>query len=82
MTKYANIEPKSLSVRKVSSMKEFVSFIKPEVNNKEVLRVPSQYHPSPIITDTANIQALMSTPIKVTLTLAEILKIKPKYGIT
>ena len=28
--------------------------------------------------DTANIQTLMSTPIKVTLTLAEVLKVKPK----
>ena len=59
-------------------MKELPSFVKPERSDKEVLRVPSQYHPSPIIMDTANIQALMSTPIKVTLTLAKILKVKPK----
>ena len=43
-----------------------------------MLRLPSQYHPSLIAMDMANIQTLMSMPIKVALTLAEVLKVKPK----
>ena len=78
VTRYANTQSSSLDGSKASSTKELPSFIKPKRSNKEVLKLPSQYHPSPIVMDTANIQTLMSTPIKVTLTLAEILKVKLK----
>ena len=57
-------------------MKGLPSFINLEGSDKEVLRLPSQYHLSPNVMDTVNIQTLMSTPIKVTLTLVEILKVK------
>ena len=76
VTRYAKIEPNSLRVSKSSSMKEFPFIVGLERKGTGVLRIPSQYHPSPLVIDTANIQALMSTPIKVTLNLAEILRIK------
>ena len=41
-----------------------------------MLRVLSQYHTNPTIINIANLQMLISTPIKVSLTLAEILKVK------
>ena len=77
VTRYTDTELNSSSISKASSMKELPSFIKPKVNDKEELRVPSQYHPSPMVMDIANLQTLMSTPIKVTLTLANLLKVKP-----
>ena len=63
---------------KASSLKELPSFIKTERSDKEMLRIPPQYHPSSIIMDIANMQASMSTPVKVTLTLVEVLKVKPR----
>ena len=79
VTKYADTEPNSLSINRALSMKDLPSVIKPEVNDKEILRIPSQYHSSLIVMGTADIQALMSTSIKVTLTFAELSKkVKPK----
>ena len=43
-----------------------------------MLKLPSQYHLSPIVMDVANIQMFMSMQIKVTLTLAKVLNFKPK----
>ncbi|MCO5595831.1 hypothetical protein L7F22_049882 [Adiantum nelumboides] len=63
---------------KASGLKELPSFVDENGSDKEVLRVPSQYQPSPMVLDTANLQALLSTPAKVTLTMAEILKVKPE----
>ena len=67
----------SHSTSKASSLKELPYFIDEKKSDKEVLRLPSQYRPSPVVMDTANIQAFMSKPVKVTLTLAEVLKVKP-----
>ena len=79
VTRYAKIQSNSSNRIKASNMKkELPSFINLEGGDKEVLKLPSQYHPSPIAMDTANIQTLMSTPIKGTLTFAEILKVKPE----
>ena len=78
VTRYADTQSSSLNESKASGMKELPSFINPEGSDKEVLRLPSQYHLSPIVMDVANIQTFMSTPVKVTLTLAEVLKIKPE----
>ena len=55
VTKYAKTQSSSLTKSKASSMKELPSFIKLEGSDKEVLRLPSQYHPSPIVLDIANI---------------------------
>ena len=78
VTRYAKTQSNSSNKSKASSMKELPNFINPEGSDKEVLRLPSQYHPSPMIMDIANIQNLMSTPIKVALTLAKVLKVKPE----
>ena len=78
ITRYADTQSSSSNGSKASGMKELPSFINPEESDKEVLRLPSQYHPSPIVMDIANIQTFMSTPVMVTLTLAEALKVKPK----
>ena len=77
-TRYADTQSSSSNASKASGMKELPSFINPEGSDNEVLMLPSQYHPSPMVMDTANIQTFMSTPVMVTLTLAEILKVKPK----
>ena len=75
---YANTKPNSLSASKASIMKELPSFIKLDVNEKEVLTISSLSHPSPVFMDTANIQTLMSTPLKAMLTLENLSKVKPK----
>ena len=59
-------------------MKEMPSFINKKGSDKEVLRVPSQYHPSLVVMDIVNLQNLLSTLVKVTLTLADLLKVKPE----
>ena len=66
----------SHSTSKIASIKELPCFIYESGSGREVLRVPSQYQPSPIVMDTANLQMLMSTSLKVSLTLAKILKAK------
>ena len=76
--RYGNADLSSQNSSKDSNMKELPSFVDETRRNKEVLRVPSQYHLNSMVMDIANIQTLMSTPIKVTLTLAETLKVKPK----
>ena len=68
----------SHSTSKASGLKELPSFMNENASDKEVLKVPSQYQPSPTVMDTANLQILMSTPIKVSMTLAKILKAKQK----
>ena len=68
----------SHSTSKASSVKELASFIDENGSGKEILRLPSQYHPNPLVTDATNLQMLMSTPVKVSLTLAKILKAKPE----
>ena len=78
VTRYEDTQSSSSNESKASGMKELPSFINPKGSDKEVLRLPSQYHPSPKVMDTTNIQTFMSTPVMVTLTLAEILKVKPK----
>ena len=78
ITRYADTQSSSLNESKTSGLKELPSFINLEGSDKEVLKLPSQYHPSPLVMDMANIQNFMSTPVMVTLTLAEVLKVKPK----
>ena len=43
-----------------------------------VRKVSTQYKPSPIVLDTTNLQALISTLVRVSLPLAYVLKVKPK----
>ena len=59
-------------------MKELPSFLDENKSGKEVLRVPSEYHPSPAVMDTANFHILMSALVKVSMTLAKILRAKPQ----
>ena len=68
----------SHSTSRALGLKELPSFIDENKSDKEMLRVPSQYHPSPTVMDTTNLQILMSTPVKVSMTLAKILKTKPE----
>ena len=78
VTLYKNEEPNSPTIRKASTMKELSYFIDNNGSDKEVLMEPSQYHPSLMVMHTENMQSLLSTPLKVTLTLAKFLKVKPK----
>ena len=55
VTRYVETQSNSSRKSKVSSLKELPNFINPERSDKEVLKLPSQYHPSPIVMDTANI---------------------------
>ena len=76
VTRYVKTQSNSSNKSKASSMKDLPSFINLEGSDKEVLRLPSQYHLSLGFMDTANIQSLMPTLIKVTLTMEEVLKVK------
>ena len=79
-SRYGVAGPSSSKSSKASTMKELPSFLGDVDSAKDVRRVPSQYHPTPTpnVLDTANLQALLSTPVKVTLPLvANVLKVKP-----
>ena len=65
-TRYKDKETNSPCISKVNSMKELPSFIEENGSDEELLRVPSQYQPSPIVMDTINLQRFKSTPLKVT----------------
>ena len=72
VTRYKDGEPSSPCTSKSASMKELPSYIEENGNNREFLRVPSQYHLSLMVRDIANLQRLMSTSIKVALSLASL----------
>ena len=59
VTRYGDTQSSFSNESKASSMKELPSFINLEGSDKEVLILPSQYHPSLIVMDTSNIQTLM-----------------------
>ena len=63
---------------KASTMKELPSFLGDGGSDKDIWRVHSQYRTSPVVLDTSNLQALLSTPVKVILPLAEVLRVKPE----
>ncbi len=66
-SRYGSHEPSSPRSSKASIMKELPSFLGDNESEKEVRRIPSQYKPKTMTLDTANLQALLSTPVKVTL---------------
>ena len=63
---------------KASTMKELPSFLGDGGSDEDIRRVPSQYRPSLVVLDTSNLQVLLSTPVKVMLPLAEVLRVKPE----
>ena len=72
-------KPSNTSTSKASSMKELPLFLGNDADSvNDVKKIPSQYKPSASVMDTATLHVLLSTKVKVTLTLAEVLKRIPK----
>ena len=63
---------------KASTFKELPSFVGDDESDGDVKKVPTQYKPSPQMIDSTNLQALLSTPVKVSLPLADVLKVRPE----
>ena len=60
-------------------MKELPSFIENNTDSvDDIKKIPSQYKPSASVIDTATLHVLLSAKVKVTMTLAEVLKRRPK----
>ena len=63
---------------KASMFKELPSYVGDYESRDDVRRVPTQYKPTTEVLDTANLQALLSAPIRVSLPLADVLKVRPE----
>ena len=75
-SRYNMVEPSDKSSSKASSLKELPSFLGNDPNSVDDVRtIPSQYKPSALVLlDMAILHALLSAKVKVTMTLAEVLK--------
>ena len=62
---------------KARSNKTLPSFIGEFDERSDIRKVPTQYKSLPPVLHAANLHALLSTPIKVTLPLADVLRVKP-----
>ena len=77
-SRYGLLGPAFARFSKASSLKELPSFLGDFDSDDDMRRVPMHYKPSLVILDSANLQVLLSTPIKVSLPLAKVLKVRPK----
>ena len=48
------------------------------IEKSNVRKVPTQYKSAPLVLDATNLHALMSTPVRVTMPLADVLRVKPE----
>ena len=81
-SRYNMAEPSDTSSSKASSMKELPSFLGNDVESvDDVRKTPSEYKPSASVLDTTTLHALLSAKVKVMMTLAEVLKKRPKLWI-
>ena len=72
-------EPSDTRSSKASSMKELPLFLRNNADSvDDVKKIPSQYKPSASVIDTTTLHALLSAKVKVMMTLAEVLKERPK----
>ena len=60
------------------TLKELPSFLEPYEAGSEVIYLSSQTRNHTPVLDTPTLQNLLSTPIKCTLTIAELLKVRPQ----
>ena len=78
-SRYNMAEPFDTSSSKASSMKELPSFLGNYADSvDDVKKISLQYKPSASVIDMATLHALLSAKVKVTMTLAEVLKRRPK----
>ena len=76
-SRYGNWESEHSPKSEAGTMKTLPSFVGEIEMKSDILKVPTQYRSVPPTLDTENLQAILSTPIKVTLPLAEIIKVRP-----
>ena len=63
---------------KASIFKELPAFMGDYKSRDDVRKVPTQYKLTTEVLDIANLQALLSTPVRVSLSLADVLKVRPE----
>ena len=73
--RFGLLGPAFKKLSKASHFKELPSFVRNFDSDKEVRGIPMQYSLSPIVLDMVNLQALLSTPTKVSLLLADMLNL-------
>ena len=76
-SRYVDCGSEESEEEKARSNKTLPSFIGEFDTKSEIRKVPTQYKSLPPALQIANLQAMLSTPIQVTLPLADVLKIKP-----
>ena len=81
VSRYGDLGSKKSEKRESTSTKTLPSFVGSYEAKSEIKRVPTRYNPKPRILDSSNLHALLSVPVKVTLPLAKILKLKPELWV-
>ena len=77
-SRYQAARPTTFQSSKASTFKELLSFVGDYEIRDDVRKISTQYKPTTEVLDTANLQALLSTPVRVSLPLADILKVRPE----
>ena len=77
-SRYQAVGPTTSRSSKASIFKELPSFVEDFDNDEDVRKVLTQYNPGSTMLDMTSLQALLSTLVKVSLPLANVLKVKPK----
>ena len=77
-SRYADCGSEESGKSKARSNKTLPSFIGEFDERSDIMKVPIQYKSVPPVLDATNLHALLSTPIRVTLPLADVLRVKPE----
>ena len=76
--RYQAVGPTTSRSSKASIFKELPSFVGDYESRDDIWKVPTQYKPTTKVLDTANLQALFSTLVRVSLPLVDVLKVRPE----
>ena len=75
-SRYGDCGSEDTEKPKANSFRTLPSFMGDFETKSDIHKVPTQYKSKPPVLDMENLHALMSTPVKVTLPLADVLKVK------
>ena len=76
-SRYGDCGSEDTKRSKANSIRTLPSFVGDYEVKSDIHKVPTQYKKKPPVLDMENLHALISTPVKVTLPLAGVLKVKP-----
>ena len=76
--RYQAARPTTFQSSKASTFKELPSFVGDYKSRDDIKKVPTQYKLTTKVLDMANLQALLSTLVRVSLPFVDVLKARPK----